>query len=805
MRTKSRSGGNNGGGWLGPFADLGGGGKTGDDESTIPGSVAPGKDPKQKKPKASGPAAASEIEPEGGGAKQGPLPDPKPPQPAVTPAVQQYRKFNYVKERSIEDRIAFMPCLIGAFEHASRGPSDCYLTTPISNFRLPEVRFSDSQWNRRTWRDTNRVHNALLKLKVDPYDVMYTLGEKGARSMGPLKDVLGEVSKIEALLVDSLEKNKANIASSASNARWLIAENIKSVITGMGTAASLKDVQHQVIDMIKSVFRYRYRHYEQLPFKNKSHHNNEIWNGIDYAPVFYGSLFLTTGDHAEAIKLKYVAEADAQEQLNIDIAITSIQRIGQLYDQLVAVLDKKDPQSNDFLTEVDNAFKEYNLQARGLSSIQGHDTLSSGSFLLELQKVTGTYLWELLLERFEILRSNVFSYFSIVMHDNDDPEGKQYSCDKRASGSTIRSAAEVTDLFMEKAIPSCLAHLFLKLCPVMDAGTMRIDQEKSKDNVEVKAYFEAMHNHWSSGCSGFIAGIQVPSFAEVSKSLSEDLDLKSSSYVKLTEHIALSVKDVNVLRTTLKKTPDVKSLATEHIQSIITDQYDEKLALMDVHKLGRNIISGTPHEHPLKHFANRARDLIYSTLKKRMDITNSATDFVYNAVCKIVYANYCSDGAFVALLSNYGSMDASKRIKFARRYYRAAHNPIAIEKSVGIDYTRLGKADMAQDAITKKAFDDWHTVFVAGADILAVIPQWVISPSTESKVVTVKVFANDAKYSSLFKLKPDFVLRLTSLSDKQRQQKPSTAPPKGNPSKSKPPPPPPPPKGTAKAAPPKKK
>ena len=700
----------------------------------------------------------------------------------ASPDAVHYRRYTFQRSRNINDAVAFMPEIIGAFEQASNGPADCYLTTPISNFRLPEINYNEAQWNRRTWRETNKVRNALSRLHVDPYDSYYKLNGAGAKDLAPLISVLTAAAAIEKDMIDCLVRNAGNITENAANLRWMVVDTIRSVYGGMRTKKARSDARHQIKKMIKTVFSDRYRMYEKLPFVNKSHQNNEVWNGIDYASAFHraivlpdgvallrnvaGSGVLTDADGLEttvtgekAVRDAYVACAKLQEQSNIDIAVTSMRQIGNLYTNLsesLPAVAASTEKANDFLTAVDVAFKAFSLERAYLTGVPNIESLATGALMLDLKKATGTFVWELLLERLEILRSNVFSFFSIVTHDTVNSESKSES---RAKGVFMNSATALTDAFMEKAIPSCFCSLFEKMSPAIETDLMNIDQKKLDEFIEIKGYFESLRLGFNPSCTKFFKDITVSPFSAF-HDYSNTTENDEREYVALVHDIEHAMVDEGLTKI-LKYNPTLRCLKIKSIFTALTTQFDLAFACLESNKIDRHFVSGTAAHHPLKQYANRARDEISKTLKGRLGITDLATDYVYGVVCKILHANYFTDGAFVALIANpLEHTVAVDKARFVRRYYRSVHNPISMELVAGtiakFDDDAVAPVIIGSTRGDTVAFTTAYVGLLEKHPILK-YPTWVISVD-----MTFEVFKTELPlFTELFNLKPGAAAGLT--------------------------------------------
>jgi hypothetical protein len=724
-----------------------------------------------------------------------------------------YRRYTFQRSRNINDAVAFMPEIIGAFEQASNGPADCYLTTPISNFRLPEINYNEAQWNRRTWRETNKVRNALSRLHVDPYDSYYKLNGAGAKDLAPLISVLTVAAAIEKDMIDCLVRNAGNITENAANLRWMVVDTIRSVYGGMRTKKARSDARHQIKKMIKTVFSDRYRMYEKLPFMNKSHQNNEVWNGIDYASAFHraivlpdgvallrnaaGSGVLTDADGLEttvtgekAVRDAYVACAKLQEQSNIDIAVTSMRQIGNLYKNLSDSLPAKSgaasaipivvgavDKHSDFLTAVDAAFKAFSLERAGLTGTPNTESLATGALMLDLKKATGTFVWELLLERLEILRSNVFSFFSIVTHDTVNSESKSES---RAKGVFMNSATALTDAFMEKAIPSCFCSLFEKMSPAIETDLMNIDQKKLDEFIEIKGYFESLRLGFKPSCTKFFKDITVSPFS-VFHDYSNTTENDEREYVALVHDIEHAMVDEGLTKI-LKYNPTLRCLKIKSIFTALTTQFDLAFACLESNKIDRHFVSGTAAHHPLKQYANRARDEISRTLKGRLDITDLDTDYVYGAVCKILHTNYFMDGAFVALMTNPLEHAALlDKARFVRRYYRSMNNPISVALVSGTT-AKFSDDVLAPVVATPSSREDSGAFATAYTGLIAKHPILKYPDWVKSADMTFELFKTElTPYTGLFNLKPGAAAGLTRSSPPkaataQSVQKPAHSP-----------------------------
>jgi hypothetical protein len=649
-----------------------------------------------------------------------------------------------------------MPLILGAFEQASNGPVDCYLTTAISNYRLPEVNYVEARWNRRTWRETNRVRNSLSRLHVEPYDAMYELDKDGKKVLGPFKKVLQAITAIETDLIASLKTNKDSIADSASNLRWMVVDIIRQQIRLMDRDVRV-DAKHQLKKMIKSVFSMRYKNYDRLPFRTNSHQNNEVWNGTDYANGFHKAGFLSKGD--ATTKAEYLSITSLQEKLNISIAETSMQRIGEVYTSLIDSLDIGGTKASSLLDEVDLAFKKYSLGKAGLTGVPETVNLSTGALMLDLQKATGTFMWELLLERLEILRSNVFSYFSIITHDNDNSESKLNGSGAKSNG--FNSAAQLTDAYMDKAVPACLSHLFEKLSPSFDSDTMRIDQSRLHDYAAIVGYYNAMRAEFPALSKIFINDIRVSVFSEFqSPTDGVTIGKNPATYYSVRGEVRRAIVD-EFVSMYFKNSPNLSCLKIPQIFANINEQWAITMGQMDATRIDRSNVSGTPDDHPLRNYPNKARDVISSTVLTRMGTTADAADVVFGAVCKIVYANYHADGAFSSLIVNkQDTFHQMNKARFVRRYYRSVSNPIAISSTFIADYdVGVFEEEKAEnDALlvsnrtrgkTSEEFTTSYNDFIKTHPLLT-SPEWISTP-----LPTYTAFTADAvgTYAALFKIK----------------------------------------------------
>lgn len=583
-----------------------------------------------------------------------------------------YNKHAYRGEFSIRDRISFMPLIIGAFEGASRSSNDCFITMPLSRFRLPEVNFAEAKWNRKTWRDTNRVRNALSKLGLNPFDAMFSSKhtESGADfgsscEMTPFVNTLESMRAIERKMIECLKENKGNIAQCAANLRFCVVDVIKEQITYMTKEKEqVKETRHRLSSMLRSAFRGRYSHYERLPFLNKDYQNNEVFNGNDYYKTFFKILMTPSATLDAKTKEKYIDLATRQETNSIDVATGNMRRIIDEYDKLGDELKK-----GTFLMKAMSSFGGKKLYNAGSTEGPAMTSISYGALRMEYQRLVGVFLWELLLERAEILRSNVFSFFSIVTHYTGHDEGKVFPRSATGAGQreeSLSDAAEMTDRFMESAIAACFGCLFVDLCSPVDIETMTLDRDAQLNFLEITSHFRQIKNDFESGMENFFRGMKVPPFDDAmpdTKALR--LSLKKSIFSSEFPCIYMN-RSINITQLGIRNTLEIVKNSWRH------------LYLARSHVMDRGIVSGNAEDHPLKYYSNQARNIISKALRSLID-TKDSDDRVYDAVRLIIHATYFTDGAFMALyVFDTNKLTSGELPWSVRRYYRGISNPISI-------------------------------------------------------------------------------------------------------------------------------
>jgi hypothetical protein len=298
---------------------------------------------------------------------------------------------------------------------------------------------------------------------------------------------------------------------------------------------------------------------------------------------------------------------------------------------------------------------------------------------------------------------------------------------------------------------------------------MRIDQSRLHDYAAIVGYYNAMKAEFPALSKMFIGDIRVSLFSEFQNPTDGvTIGKNPATYYSVRGEVRRAIVD-EFVSMYFKNSPNLSCLKIPQIFGNISEQWARTMGQMDATRIDRSNVSGTPDDHPLRNYPNKARDVICKTVLKRMAMPPDATDVVFGAVCKIMYANYHADGAFISLIVNKQDLfHQMNKARFVRRYYRSVSNPIAISSKfiAGYDVGAFEEEAAENDAITasnltrKITSDEFTTeydTFIRSHPLLA-SPAWI---STSSTAYT--DFTKDAVviYASLFKIKRGAIGSLT--------------------------------------------
>ena len=329
------------------------------------------------------------------------------------PKNQERDAAKYPKRQpEAKDAVALIPLLHGMFKLNKTNVLP--IQRPLIGLQLPKT--NKAGWNLRVNKAVAVVVKHMKELKINFYDSI----RRHADGKVPLAEVLGEVDRIDEQLLKSLVLLKESLIANAVDVRVEILkavfERIKTsnVVEGLPPAAALggdepaerttqpTELSVKLASRLQQEWCKGLQDLRNLPLVfTESFNTQEKWSGLagDDAQQFWTSRMETPTLYAQ-----YGERARAQETYQVDAMIASI-RLQQLYyKKLIAVLNDNGFESNLFNT--------INKSQRNMSEEDAVKLVLGTDEEKEWKERANSFFQNVLVERFEILQSNIYSFLT---------------------------------------------------------------------------------------------------------------------------------------------------------------------------------------------------------------------------------------------------------------------------------------------------------------------------------------------------------------------------------------------------------
>ena len=362
---------------------------------------------------------------------------------------------------TIDDAVAFMPLLVGF-----RPIKSDYigLTEPLCAHRSPSADILKREWKLHNTATLDMVRSAMAICKTTP---LFALGKSskktftgssGVENTNYFLTVLGRIAKIEKSMKTFLNETeiKKTIVKNVLPTRTDFIELLPKKI-GMVTDDEAKSL---LLDYFKKGNVSNASQMDKI-FKLTSS-SSDLWNGLGLFDGFWDKAVNFKPTAGTTAKNPYNDLASTQETSAIDVFIKTIDIYKDAYTALGTKLKIRGFESTVVAAYTTKKFP-------GVAPETAVDTSAA-----EVKKVINEYLWNVLLERFEIMDSIVSTFFSLI-------------CNSKSLHKKM-----VQD-FMSLAIINCTQSLFSCVIPPAD-GTK--DDMHCKDIIrkfeQVHTAFKAM-------------------------------------------------------------------------------------------------------------------------------------------------------------------------------------------------------------------------------------------------------------------------------------------------------------------------
>ena len=545
----------------------------------------------------------------------------------------EYKNHFYERTKYPSDAVAVLCGQIGMFTRALSRNRELNLIQPLCRFTLPEVDYENNmKWARKTTAETDKVMGHLLARSRVLADSLSHTDDSGITSAKPVVDVLGRISDIETKITDFLKTNRDPIATNATELRVIVRDLLKTACASSVESADYN--KNLILTLITAGHERKIAELSKLNIASKYVCSSEEWDGVRDLEGFvdkFASASVSQDD-------KYYRDTvKQQEELGIDIAISCITYLKGMYGELSAVIGV-----NGFFDKLPATVL---AEAKAKSSSGCVDSNFS-DLVFRVKGAAGLFMWELVLERIELLWSNVFSFFTLIV------------------GGNTKSAYVHTRKFMKSAIPWCMIPLFqteIRFQVGFD-GDVSNDVINEKSTM-IKSYYDFLDK--ISDPRALFTSVTVGLFSGISTTELENLKTAVKAGLFTNSYSAV-----------LNSTPSVAALGLCNTERYIASYWD----LLDktVIHLPEPATCKTRadlHLHVLVHEPNRIRDLISMYIGQG----SMAAAVKHNLISKVIRLAYCTEGAFNAVyFMKKADYTLTKEITnvCVRSFHYARHSPL---------------------------------------------------------------------------------------------------------------------------------
>jgi len=324
---------------------------------------------------------------------------------------QKYPK----RDPDAKDAVALLPLIYGLFKLNKK--SILPIQRPLLGLQLPRTTVKGN-WDLRVNKAMAIVIAHMKELKLSFYDTTVMNGGEV-----PFANTLLEINKIDTALVNALIAIKSQIIGSAVDVRFEILKVVKDQIVAN------KQIGIQLSTKLQNEWSKAFNDMQRLPLNYKVGYNpKDDFSGTSKQEAinFWTTGIVTQGADplpptvAEAVdgappaaaENIFKAKATAQETYQLDVIIASIKLHVLYYKKLAERM-----QAPGFIAELLNTIHKEQRQIDDMSAIiLGSDESA------DWNEKAGLFFRNVLIERFELLQANLYTFFTAYAGKGKDAE-----------------------------------------------------------------------------------------------------------------------------------------------------------------------------------------------------------------------------------------------------------------------------------------------------------------------------------------------------------------------------------------------
>ena len=326
---------------------------------------------------------------------------------------QKYPK----RDPDAKDAVALLPLIYGLFKLNKK--SILPIQRPLLGLQLPRTTVKGN-WDLRVNKAMAIVIAHMKELKLSFYDTTVKNGGEV-----PFANTLLEINKIDTALVNALSAMKSHIIDNAVDVRFEILKVVKEQIVanqqiGIQLSTKLQNEWSKAFnDMQRLPLNYKVGYNPKDDFSGTSKQEAiNFWTtgivtqGADPLPATVAEVEAGAAQPPPPTPNIFKAKATAQETYQLDVIIASI-KLHVLYYKKLAELMKTD----GFIA---NLLSEIHKDQRHLTDVS---TIILGSDeSADWNEKAGLFFRNVLIERFELLQANLYTFFTAYAGKGKDAE-----------------------------------------------------------------------------------------------------------------------------------------------------------------------------------------------------------------------------------------------------------------------------------------------------------------------------------------------------------------------------------------------
>jgi hypothetical protein len=554
--------------------------------------------------------------------------------------------------RKYSDAVAFVHEITGAFTEICGDPEPFRIFDAVCRYQPPVIRFNEAEWRRNTAVETDKVMGHLWAFQghVSLYDSICS-----PKSNNPLENVismLDNIGEIDTAIVGFLSKNKALLSRNAGKLRTHILRRVRSICN-----SGFPEVDEANVSLFHSSFKTsvdsKSNKFRKLVLQSPTV-ESDTWSGCGMVASFVALVIEATdaGEADEWIK-KFETKAVEQELDGISTAEKCIQMMNDTYRKYTDNLRKTSVSEKEkLLQELRRMAVNMSLKDRLGREEEippgGEITHENSGFVLETNEAIAIFLWELILERIEVLWSNVYTLFISIFAGNR----------KKARGFTNK--------LMSHAIRRIVSPLF------------RRDPLHKKWRSSLQATIDGYYEYYGNGDQKINALIETLVPQDISTIESgEDMEMLNE---QLDRCLLRPKSSGNPGYRYLEREPDFSRLLIGKVGSLMDTLFEGTLPLGCVVNIPKDFaVPRGLKLHRLVYHSNKLRDLIQKELVEKF----CSTPYRYKRFRQVLRLAFQYDGIFFAKYMV--SKDTRTLINhrqdltdYARLYLLEQKNPLSI-------------------------------------------------------------------------------------------------------------------------------